>query len=85
MTPPISSTIITHFAAASSPTYTCEKLATNTGVFDTDSSGNPISNIPAFIEDDSGNNAFEGGFYLQDEWTHHAPAHAQLRLPLRSF
>ncbi|HUO10140.1 MAG TPA: TonB-dependent receptor [Phycisphaerae bacterium] len=48
--------------------YINENLNTNTYVFHTDSSGNPTSDVPFNIADNSGNYASEDGAYIQDEW-----------------
>jgi outer membrane receptor protein involved in Fe transport len=53
--------------------YINENLNTNTAVFHTDSDGNPTSDVPFTIGDNSGNYASEAGVYLQDEWKINEP------------
>ena len=48
--------------------YTIEKLDTSSAVFPTDASATQTSTVPFVINDNSGNHAFEGGIYLQDEF-----------------
>jgi outer membrane receptor protein involved in Fe transport len=49
--------------------YTTSALDTNTAVFTTDSAtGDPNSDVPVQISNDSSNRAVEAGVYLQDEW-----------------
>ena len=49
--------------------YTVERLDTNTDVFDTDPlTGNPVSDVPVYIQNNSGNHGVSAGIYLQDEW-----------------
>jgi outer membrane receptor protein involved in Fe transport len=52
--------------------YENEVLDTSTSVFPTFASGpnagQPSSDIPQSIDDDSGNRAISAGFYVQDEW-----------------
>lgn len=45
-----------------------ESLRTNTAVFPVDALGNPTSDVPIDIVDESGNHGASGGIYLQDEW-----------------
>ncbi len=48
--------------------YTIERANTSTAVFPTDANGNPTSDVPFDIVDDTKNHAWESGIYLQDEW-----------------
>jgi outer membrane receptor protein involved in Fe transport len=49
--------------------YTTSGLDTGTAVFTTaPSTGNPNSDVPITIHDDSSNRAVEAGVYMQDEW-----------------
>jgi outer membrane receptor protein involved in Fe transport len=49
--------------------FVAERLDTNTNVFDTDPlTGSPVSDVPAYIQNNSGNHGVSAGIYLQDEW-----------------
>lgn len=48
--------------------YTAERLDTNSLVFATDSSGNPLSGNPFQVIDNTGNWSVEAGAYIQDEY-----------------
>jgi len=49
--------------------FTAERLDTNTSVFPTDPlTGAVATDVPAYIQDNSGNHGVSAGLYLQDEW-----------------
>jgi outer membrane receptor protein involved in Fe transport len=48
--------------------YTIEKLDTSSEVFPANSAGGQTSVVPFSVDEHSGNRAFEGGVYLQDEF-----------------
>jgi len=49
--------------------FTAERLDTNTDVFPTDPlTGAPVSDVPEYIANNSGNHGVSAGVYLQDEW-----------------
>lgn len=48
--------------------YPTERLDANTNVFAVNGAGDPTSDMPLNIRDNSGNHATESGVYAQDEW-----------------
>jgi outer membrane receptor protein involved in Fe transport len=49
--------------------FVAERLDTNTNVFATDPlTGAPVSDMPVYIQNNSGNHGASAGVYLQDEW-----------------